>query len=192
MSTLPHSIAYVSVWHADITLVGTTFSRSHMTCFQSIGNAKPNGEPAYSLHSTCSWFNSKTFWEWIHQRWCVSVYVSVCVRCSLNVDMCVCTCHNDYVCTMPASSAHIHQSSELQCNTHVLSVPSQIAAYPPILPQPQSRTSRQQTGTLHLLEKPEARYHSTPCSQYITVYHNVAQCAGSLIGALWPFGGRFY
>lgn len=40
---MTHSIAHVSVWHADIRLVGTTFSRSHLSCFQSIGNAKPNG-----------------------------------------------------------------------------------------------------------------------------------------------------
>lgn len=31
-------------WHADVRLVGTSFSRSHMSCFQSVGNAKPNGE----------------------------------------------------------------------------------------------------------------------------------------------------
>lgn len=30
---------------------------------------------------------------------------------------------------------------------------NQITACPPILPQPQNRPSRQQTGTLHLLEK---------------------------------------
>lgn len=106
---------------------------------------------------------------------CVSVCVCLSV-CGVGC-VCVCACHNEYVCTMPTFSAHIHLSSELQCSTHVPFGPIQIAAYPPILPQPQSRTSRQQTGTLHLLEKPEARYHSTPCSQYITVYHNVPQCA---------------
>lgn len=151
----------------------------------------PN-QTAYSLHSTCSWFGSKLFWEWIHQRVCVcvSVWVSVCVRYSLCVDMCA--CHNEYVCTcqllVPTSTYPVR----CRCSAHVPSGPSQIAAYPPILPQSQSRTSRQQTGTLHLLEKPEARYHSGLCSQYIPVYHNVPQCAGSLIGQLWPFGGRFY
>lgn len=60
-------------------LVGTTFSRSHMTCFQTVGNAKPNGHPACSLpmHMN-SWFRAKTFWEWVHQEWCLSVSVCVC------------------------------------------------------------------------------------------------------------------
>lgn len=144
--------------------------------------------PAYSLHSTCSWFTSKIFWEWIHQ--CVSVCGVAC--------MCVCSCAFVFVimsmyvpCQLPVPTSTYPAS--WSCSTHVPSRgPSQIAAYPRILPQPQSRTSRQQTGTLHLLEKPEARYHSTPCSQYITVCLNVPHCARSLTGRLWPFGGRFY
>lgn len=31
-------------WRADVRLVGTSFSRSHMSSFQSVGNAKPNGQ----------------------------------------------------------------------------------------------------------------------------------------------------
>jgi len=51
----------------------------------------------------------------------------------------------------------------------------------------------QQTGTLHLLEKPEANlYLNTPCSQLIFLHHNVPQSAGSLHGLLWPFGGTFF
>ena len=175
------------VWHADIRLVGTTFSRSHMTCFQSVANAKPNGQPAYSPHSTCCWFGSKIFWEWIHQ----SVRVSVCgVACVWTCE-CVPVIMSMYVPSQLPVPTSTYPAS-CSCSTHIPSGPSQTTAYPPILPQPLSRTSRQQTGTLHLLEKPESRYHSTPCSQYITVHHNVPQCAGGVIWQHWPFGGRFY
>ena len=110
-----------------------------------------------------------------------------------SVRACVCvllgiSCHNEYICTcqllMPTSTY------PLSCrhSAHVQAGPSQTAVYPPILPQPRRGTSRRQTGTLHLLEKPEARYRSAPCSQRIPVHHNVPQCAGSLIGqtlAIW-------
>lgn len=150
----------------------------------------PN-QTAYSLHSTCSWFSSKLFWEWIHQRVCVYVcaWVSVCVWYSLCVDMRAGS--NEYVCTCQLPVPTSTYPVSCKCSTHVPLGPSQIAANPPILPQPQSLTSRQQTGTLYLLGKPEARYNGAPCSQYIPVYHNEPQCAGSLIGQLWPFGARF-
>lgn len=48
-----------------------------VTCHVSSLLAMPN-QTANSLHSTCSWFWSRLFWEWIHQRACVRV--CECVR----------------------------------------------------------------------------------------------------------------
>lgn len=118
----------------------------------------------------------------------------VCVWYSMRMD--ICACHNEYVCTcqllVPTSTYPV----SCRCRTHVPSGPSQIAAYPPILPQSQSRTSRQQTGTLHLLEKPKARYHSGPCSQYRAVYHNVPQysldSSSHLLGGFIAKSNKFF
>lgn len=128
------------VWHLVRKLVGTTFPKSHMTCFQSAGDAKPNGQPAYSLQSTCSWFNSKTFWEWIHR--CLCVCLTLVVWFSLGE--CVSNDTNEYVCTMPASSAHRASFiwAEPNCNVSVS-------------PATGGEPDRQ-TGTLHLLEKPDS------------------------------------
>lgn len=143
------------------------------------------GQPAYSLQSTCSWFKSKIFWEWIHQSCCVCV--CLCVVQPVWTFY-VCACHNEYVFTTPACCTHIPTSQNLHYSV------SFIWAEPECnLSLSEATTSAldQPRGTLHLLEKPEARYLSTPCSQHIFFYHNAPQCAGSLTGGLWPFGGRF-
>lgn len=153
-----------------------------MSCFQSIGNAKPNG-----IQST-QYMQLVQFQTILGMDPPESAWVSVCVWYSLCVDMR--PCHNEYVstCQLPVPTSTYAVSC--RCNTHVPYGPSQIAANAPILPQPQSLASRQQKSTLS--GKQEARYNGAPCSQHIPLYHNIPQCAGSLIGQLWPFGGRCY
>ncbi len=110
---------------------------------------------------------------------CVSVCVvclcvTVCVWCSLCKDMFVLVIMSMYVtCQLPLPTSTYPASCSY--STHVPSEPSQIAAYPPFS-QTLSRTSRQQTGTLHLLEKTEVKYHSTPCSQCNSLSQSTAVC----------------
>lgn len=98
---------------------------------------------------------------------------SVCVWCSLCVDMWVCACHNEYVCTMPTSSAHIHLSSELwlQYTYPVRAKPNNcLPSYSPTASEPD-----QQTADRHAPPLRKTRVQ-IPQHTLLTVHNSVPQC----------------